>query len=76
MSRNCVVHYNGIDLASPTVRPLPENAFETLIANKSARERLAGDHLHQKQADNLPVRPSIKYSLFAVTRPTRLNVAE
>ena len=41
MSRNCVVHYNEIDLASPTVRPLPENAFETLIANKSARERLA-----------------------------------
>ena len=55
MSRNCVVHYDGIDLASPTVRPLTENAFETLLANKSARERLAGDH-YQKQADNLPVR--------------------
>ena len=47
--------YDGIDLASSTVRPLTKNAFETLLANKSARERLAGDHLHKKQADNLPV---------------------
>ena len=54
-SRNCVVHYDGIDLASSTVRPLTKNAFETLLANKSVWERLAEDHLHKKQADNLPV---------------------